>query len=1262
MAFLAIALLTGSCANYKLHYSKEGKKWEAQAPEPDRPVAHTLYLIGDAGNASLDGSLPVLDYLKQRLANEGEQSSILFLGDNIYYDGLPPEDASDYPLAEHRLRAQLDILRDFKGLPLFIPGNHDWRNGLEGLHRQEKYVNAYINGLRGVEDEDAKGWQPYFLPSSGCAGIEVVEINDDLVFIIVDTEWYVTNWDKHPSINAGCEVKNRQMFQFLFETTLRKNRDKTVVVALHHPLYTNGPHGGKFPAKAHLFPLTEKYHNLYIPLPGLGTLYAVLRGTIGSRQDLPHQIYQEMKRGMLAGAQKNGEYIFVSGHEHALQYFADRGQHFIVSGSGSKRSPVGGGRGAQFAYGKEGFAAIDFYEGGEAWVQFWVVGEDGTDAKMVFRQQIKKPSTSAAEGFSSDYSAFENQPDSVRAKPIRMELAPAGKAREFFLGKHYRELYLEEYSFPTLDLGAYAGGLVPVSKGGGAQTNSLRMSNAAGQQFVLRDMTKDVSRLLPFPINKMTVANSLVLDNFLSSHPFAALAVPPLAQAIDVYHTQPEIYYVYNQPALGTFSESFSNGVYLLERRPGGDWSGTAMFGGADKLISTSDLVDKITSKNLHRVDQAWALRSRMLDLLIGDWDRHDDQWRWARFEQEGSNGYVYRPVPRDRDQAFSRYDGLVTQAARVAALPTIRQLQTYGPELGNLKWDIWSPRRFDNTFLNELSWQDWAAQAAFIQSRLTDEVIEQAFAAWPPEAQLRSAGPIKAALKKRRDDLLDIAQRHYRLLAEKVDVFGTDQPERFEIVRASDREVRVAVYRLGKKGEPKEKVYERIFDCSITKEIAIYGLGGDDEFHVSGQVQHSILVRLIGGQGQDTFQDESSVKGMRKMTMVYDGLQGAELEAGTEGKDLRRRRRIFNLYDRTASHYEYDMFMPLPFIGGNPDDGLALGVDLNWITYAFKREPYGARHRVLASYAFDTKAYFVDYSGDFINAFGHFDFLLNATARGPAYAFNYFGFGNGAQADFEAQDIDFYRVRQSLLRLNPAWKCRIAANSGHFTLGPVFERRQAQATPGRLIASDELGLREDFFDAQYFAGAAAGFQIASLDNWVIPHRGIRFNTTLNWLSNLQQSDRHFAALRADVAFYQNLDARENIVLATRLGLGHNIGDADDYDFYHAPNLGGREGLRGYRSERFYGQTAFWQNIDIRTRLFSSYNQMLPFTFGIFAGFDHGRVWSDEDDADTWHYNYGGGLWMAPADALTLSLGAFRPREPAKEEPLRLAFRLGVGF
>ena len=56
--------------------------------EPD----YSVYLIGDSGKPSTDKADEVFTNLEKRLKSEGKKSAVLFLGDNIYNNGLPPDD------------------------------------------------------------------------------------------------------------------------------------------------------------------------------------------------------------------------------------------------------------------------------------------------------------------------------------------------------------------------------------------------------------------------------------------------------------------------------------------------------------------------------------------------------------------------------------------------------------------------------------------------------------------------------------------------------------------------------------------------------------------------------------------------------------------------------------------------------------------------------------------------------------------------------------------------------------------------------------------------------------------------------------------------------------------------------------------------------------------------------------------------------------------------------------------------------------------
>jgi hypothetical protein len=144
--------------------------------------------VGDAGNAAMDSSTIVLKSLEERLGKASTNATVLFLGDNVYPKGLPKKGNESRPLAEHRLNTQITSVKDFKGNTIFVPGNHDWySDGVKGLKRQQEYVQKHLG-------------KNSFLPKNGCP-LKKVNISDDIVLLIVDSHWYVTNWDKHPTIN-----------------------------------------------------------------------------------------------------------------------------------------------------------------------------------------------------------------------------------------------------------------------------------------------------------------------------------------------------------------------------------------------------------------------------------------------------------------------------------------------------------------------------------------------------------------------------------------------------------------------------------------------------------------------------------------------------------------------------------------------------------------------------------------------------------------------------------------------------------------------------------------------------------------------------------------------------------------------------------------------------------------------------------------------------------------------------------------------------
>src|SRR5690606_20189085 len=139
-----------------------------------------------------------------------------------------------------------------------------------------------------------------------------IDVSDSIQLIVLDTQWYLENWNKEPNMNDKCEIKTRERFLLELEGELKKAGGKTIVIAMHHPMYTNGIHGGKFALNKHLYPTQSG-----IPIPILSSLVTQIRTQGGvSIQDRYNELYNDLMKRVETLATESGNIVFVSGHEH----------------------------------------------------------------------------------------------------------------------------------------------------------------------------------------------------------------------------------------------------------------------------------------------------------------------------------------------------------------------------------------------------------------------------------------------------------------------------------------------------------------------------------------------------------------------------------------------------------------------------------------------------------------------------------------------------------------------------------------------------------------------------------------------------------------------------------------------------------------------------------------------------------------------------------------------------------------------------------
>ena len=204
------------------------------------------------------------------------------------------------------------------------------------------------------------------------------------------------------------------------------------------------------------------------------------------------------------------------------------------------------------------------------------------------------------------------------------------------------------------------------------------------------------------------------------------------------------------------------------------------------------------------------------------------------------------------------------------------------------------------------------------------------------------------------------------------------------------------------------------------------------------------------------------------------------------------------------------------------------------------------------------------------------------------------------------------------------------------------MEASNVEETEGRLIATDGF-IDERVFDTQWFGGAEVALGFNNANDLQMPSSGIRFNAGVSWRANLEDTDRNFLKYYSDLTFYLPINHRQSFIFATRVGFEHINGD---FEFFQGAILDGNSNFRGFRRDRFYGNSSFFHQSELRLKIATvSDGAFFPFSYGITGGFDHGRVWLRGEDSNLWHYSYGGGLWISPVDFIVINSTFYRSDE-----------------
>jgi hypothetical protein len=827
----------------------------------------------------------------------------------------------------------------------------------------------------------------------------------------------------------------------------------------------------------------------------------------------------------------------------------------------------------------------------------------------------------------------------------------AGALKRAILGTGWRDLWTTPVAVPVLDIETYAGGLELAKRGGGAQSLVLHFKEKDGwREYRFRSVDKYPLQSMA-PELKGTFVGRVFQDRVSTLFPAAPIIVHPLLEAVGVLHVPADLFVMGDTPLLEQERDTVAGmlGTFELKGEEGPD--DKPGFAGSRAIKGFEKFHEDLASGGDHRLDEREFLAARLVDFLINDPDRSRDNYDWARFGEKGA--YTWRPLPRDRDQAFVDARGVMGALVFRPFMPT---LMTFGPRY-DLNGLTYSTYVHDRRLLQRLTAHDFRDVALRVQSAITDSVIARAIAELPTEwRELTIADErLSIVLRARRDALLAVASDFYRQLSGEVDVHGTDDADRIEVLRHADGRVTVTITdpkpgpivaerpdtgrvvttsdgSVTRVSEELGPYFSRTFIPGETKEIRLYAGGGDDVAVISGAASRVIRVRLVGGKGDDVLADSTAGGG----SYLYDadGLKPINTRPWNPPAP--------ETGMRTGSDWAPDWGGSRgwrPTVGYNDGAGLIVGAGPGFRSYGFRRLPYhwDVSSQLLVGTSNGRLGIAVD--ADYRAENSPRAYQLSATATQLESA-RFFGYGN----DTPRASGRLSLVNQTMVAVEPSlvwhlgWRKREGAGNafrgedtvvtglrptiGELRVGPTITWIDPDPTAGSPLALSADGGRS--FGV---AGAAVGLELDRTDDDAVPTAGYTIEAHVAaYPVSMGSVGDAFGTARARASTYVPLTrGGEGAHLAFRVGGATAIGD---YPTQYAAAIGGRGSVRGYTYRRFAGDVATDGSAELRVPV-GTLNLFIRSRVGVFALADAGRVWFDGRSDGGWHTGVGGGIWFA---------------------------------
>ena len=826
-----------------------------------------------------------------------------------------------------------------------------------------------------------------------------------------------------------------------------------------------------------------------------------------------------------------------------------------------------------------------------------------------------------------------------RVSVAASERYEAGRVYRFAMGGGYRDLWEVEVPLPLLDLAKEGGGLVPTRRFGGLQTAVLGFKGADGRIYSFRGTDKDPSAVLDSMLHD-TIVQTIVQDQMAAQHPAGPPVAGVLTEAAGVLTVRERMVVMPDDPRLGKFRKEFAGMVGTFFEYPMPGSGGREGFHGATEIIDHDELYTRLSRDNKDEVDVEAFLRARLLDIFLGDFDRHRKQWRWAKLPGNPR----WQPIPEDRDMAFVRYDGVGPRLAKIY-IPILQRYTAEYPFIKGLTLHGWEQDRW---LLPQLSWEQWEPIIADIGTRITDETIDRAIANMPPEYAVIDGDRLRSDITGRRDNLPEVARRYYEYLAGKVDIQTSDAADHVSVQRRKDGRMLVEIREQTEGDAPGRVHFHREFNPAETNDVRLYLRGGDDIVRITGGAG-SIRFRVIAGDGNKRVDDS---EGGRTRVYASDGRLDGRTDGNIEvavGRGTKVIRDDYVLPPSDSGFVDIEDVpprdwgsdtVPLPQFGYERDVGFFTGMAVAHTRYGFRKHPWSSKHSLSLGYASAAEKALAHYRGRIRPENSKLLAELDLQYSGIEVV-RFYGFGN--KTSDKGEDKSF-RVRNEQLRVFPSINVPMFDDKLKLSTGPVLQhsntssgdrliddiapygdghfglvgvRANLQYDTRQSIATDHEKLEMPFRD-----NPAAGY----------PTSGFFVDVSGSFSPPVWDVEKSYGTIQGAISGYLSVGKEAKATLGVRLGGQETWGRLPYFDYAYIGGgrfFSGTATNRGYRSRRFAGNSSLYMNTDLRVVL-GRVKLIVPGDVGVHGYFDVGRVFLDGESSDKWHTSGGAGVWFSP--------------------------------